>query len=107
MMYKAKGDKHKVKKEKQAVVVDVEVVKSIQQFVEVFVTENRCKQGLNVACNDQLDRKLTGQFLKWMNQDVEKESKVELEAANLKWDDVKSAVQKAAQKWWLEKTGKI
>jgi hypothetical protein len=106
-MFKAKGEKHQVVVQKQAVQIDPEVAKSIDEFVTMFVTENRCQQGLSVACGGQLDRKLTGQFLKWLCQDVLKESKTELEASNLTWDDVNKAVQKAAQKWWLINTATI
>jgi len=106
-LFKAKGDKHKVVAQKTAVQVDPTVAKNIEEFVTLFVTENRCQQGLDVACGGQLDRKLTGQFLKWLCSDVLKESKTELEASNLSWDDVKNAVQKAAQKWWLNKTATI
>ena len=106
-MFKAKGAKHSVQVHKQAVMVDPEIVKGVNEFVNMFVTENRCLQGLSVACNNELDRKLTGSFLKWVCQDVLKESKTELEASNLTWEQVSGAVQKAAQRWWLDRTARI
>lgn len=106
-MFKAKGEKHSVKIQKAPVILNPETVSSVAEFVRMFVTENRCQQGLTVACNNELDRKLTGVFLKWLCSDVLKESKVELEANNLTWDMVSGAVQKAAQRWWLDATTKI
>ena len=107
MMFKAKGEKHQVVVQKQAAIVDPEVVAGVADFVNKFVTENRCLQGLEVACGGQLDRKLTGQFLKWVCSDVAKESKVDLEASGLTWEQVSRTVQTAAQKWWLNRTAKI
>jgi hypothetical protein len=106
-IYKCKGEKHQVKVQKQAAIVDPEIVKGVADFVNMFVTDNRCEQGVSVACGGQLDRKLTGQFLKWLCSDVAKESKAELEASGLTWDQVSKTVQVTAQKWWLAKTGKI
>jgi hypothetical protein len=106
-LFKAKGEKHQVKVQKQAAIVDPEIVKGVADFVNMFVTDNRCEQGVSVACGGQLDRKLTGQFLKWLCSDVAKESKAELEASGLTWDQVSKTVQVTAQKWWLARTGKI
>ena len=106
-VFKAKGSLHSVKVQSAPVIVSPEVVKSVSEFVKTFVTENRINQAISVACNGELDRKLTKNFLSWICKDVQKESVVELEAAGLEWKQVCGAVQKAAQQQWLEKTTAI
>lgn len=100
-VFKAKGEKHKVVKTKQAVQVDPAVAKSIDEFVTLFVTEPRLEQGLTNT--GPADMKNTGAFLKWFCQDVQKESTTELEASNLTWDQVAKAVQIAAREWYKSK----
>lgn len=106
LAFKAKGEKHKVVKTKEAVQVDPEVAKSVEEFVALFVTEGRCEQGLE-AIGGVADPKNTGSFLKWFAADVIKESAVELEAANLTWDDVQKAVQSAARTWFIAKSKQV
>jgi hypothetical protein len=99
--FKAKGEKHKVVRTKEAVQIDPEVAASIDEFVKMFVTENRLEQGLSVT--GPAEMKNTGAFLKWICQDVEKESKTELAASNLTWDQAQKAVQLTARNWYKEK----
>jgi tRNA-binding EMAP/Myf-like protein len=103
LMFKAKGEKHKVVKQKEAAQIDPEVAANIDEFVGLFVTEARLEQGVAIACNGQFDVKLTGSFLKWFNKDVEKESVAELEASKLEWKQVAKAVSSAAREWYQNK----
>ncbi|MDF1699587.1 MAG: RNA ligase family protein [Planctomycetota bacterium] len=102
LLFKAKGAKHQGKKAKVAVEVDVEVLKSIEEFVETFVTTPRCEQGLTEACGDEFDIKKTGVFIGWVCKDVAKESKDELETSDLTWKQVSAEVVRAARTWYLE-----
>jgi hypothetical protein len=95
---KAKGEKHKVTKSKTTVQVDPEVLHSINEFVNYFVTDARVDQGVSVA---GLEMKNMGTFLKWMGEDVLKESADELEASGLTWDQVKAGVQKTAREKYM------
>lgn len=104
-MFKAKGEKHRVKKAPRAVQVDTEVLSSIDEFTAAFVTEPRCEQG--VTNSGSIEMKNIGAFLKWLCMDVEKESKAELEASGLEWKQVAGAVQKAARDWYLAKARAI
>lgn len=103
--FKAKGEKHKVTKTKESVQLNPEVASSIEEFVNLFVTDARIEQGISVCGG--LDVKNTGAFLKWFNTDVKKESVSELEASGLTWDDVQSAVQNNARIKFIEKTRKV
>jgi len=102
LAFKAKGEKHRVKKAPRAVEVDPEEIKSIAAFVETFVTQQRCEQGLTVIMKgEHPDIKRIGEFIGWMSKDVEKESRVELEASGLTWKQVSSAVGAAARGWYM------
>lgn len=103
--FKAKGEKHKVTKTKEFVQIDPEVAATIEDFVTLFVTEPRLDQGLTAVGG--LDIKNIGKFLKWMGQDILKESKAELEASNLEWSDVQSYVQTACRNWFLIKNKEV
>lgn len=100
LAFKAKGEKHREKKAKVAVEVSGDTIASIEAFVSTFVTEARCQHGLRDACGGAKDVKKLGAFIGWMGKDVEKESKVELEAAGLNWKQVSGAVTTAARQWF-------
>lgn len=104
--FKAKGLKHKVVKTKALISVDPEKITTVNEFVEMFLTENRLEQGVREVCRGELDfdKKFIGPFLGWVCKDVEKESKAELEENNLTWNDVSKNVQQTARIWFLKKT---
>jgi len=103
LIFKAKGDKHKVVKQKRPAQVDPEVAKNAADFVELFLTDARLDQGVTEACGGEFDPKRTGDFLKWIGQDVKKESAVELEAAGLEWKQVSKLVTDRARQWYTRK----
>ena len=103
LIFKAKGEKHRVVKNKQAVQIDPEVVRSIEEFVDLFVTEARLEQTLIEVCGGELNMRKMGQFLKWISLDIKKESEAELTAANLTWKQVNKSLSTAARKWYEKK----
>lgn len=104
--FKAKGEKHKVVKVREAVYVDPQVASDINDFVSMFVTEARLEQGL-AAIGGGLEMQNMGPFLKWMNSDIIKESVLELKASNLKWEQVQGAVTGMARQWFMAKNKEI
>lgn len=101
LMFKAKGDKHRVRKSKKAVEVDPDVLRSVEAFVATFVTEARLSQGLAEACPERPTMKDMGGFLRWVGQDIKKESQADLDAAALEWKHVGKAVTSAAKTWFV------
>ncbi|HEX8957258.1 MAG TPA: RNA ligase family protein [Burkholderiaceae bacterium] len=99
-VFKAKGSEHRTVATKAAAQVDANVVASIQDFVALMLTEARLAQGLEAACRGVRDPKLTGAFLAWVQQDVQKESVADLASSNLIWAQVDKAVQNAARNWY-------
>lgn len=103
-MFKAKGEAHRVNKTKSAATVDPEKLKSVAAFVAFSVTEPRLEQGFREAVNEVADPKLTGDFLRWIANDVIKECTPELVDNGLDWKAVASAVSKKASNWYINKT---
>lgn len=103
LIFKAKGEKHQVVKSKQPVEINPQVAENIEQFVTLFVTENRLQQAVTEACKGEYDPKNMGAFLQWIAADILKESVPELEASQLTWKDVNKAINNAAKTWFLNK----
>lgn len=98
-IFKAKGKKHQVTKQRKPVFVDPEVAKSIDQFIQLTVTENRLQQGLD-ALGDDVTMADAGKFLKWLGGDVKNECQAELEVAGLEWKDVSKKVNFTGIEWF-------
>lgn len=105
LVFKAKGEKHKVVKTKKPAQINPEQVTNIDSFIDLFVTENRLEQiAQNIDC---FDMKNTGLFIKQFTMDVYKESVVELEASGMNWKQVIKEVSDRARKWWTTKCNNI
>lgn len=98
--FKAKGDKHKVTKSKNAVQMDPEKAESIRAFVDLVLTPARLQQGVDEAANGEFDKRHIGPFLQWIGGDVKKECQSELEASGLDFKDVGKAIQHTARVWY-------
>ena len=105
LMFKAKGEKHKVVEKAKPAQLDPSVAEGIEQFASMVLTEARIEQGARTVAGGELrfDKKLIGPFLAWVIGDVKKETVAELEASKLEWKMVQGAVSAHARKWYLEK----
>ena len=106
-MFKAKGERHKVVKQKKAVQIDPETVATAADFVELVLTEARMEQAVTEACEGQHDIKKMGSFLQWIGRDVKKESQDELLISGLEWKQVHKQVTAAARDWFIKKTREL
>lgn len=100
LMFKAKGEEHRVNRQKRAVQIDPEVARSVDEFVALVVTPARLEQGLEQVLGGRMDLRRMGDLLQWVGHDVRKESAAELAAAGLEWKQVAKAVGQAAQRWY-------
>jgi len=107
LAFKVKTEAHMVQKTKKAASKDIEVPAGVVEFVEMFVTPARCEQGVTEACGGDATPENTGAFLKWIGQDIKKESEQELSDAGLEWKDVTRHVTQAARQWYLDKAQEI
>lgn len=106
-MFKAKGEKHAVVKQKRVVIVDPELVATVEAFTEKFVTENRLQQGLTDGAGNDASMQQLGNFLKWVGQDIKKESQDELTASDLEWKQVSKQVNTKARGWFIRKVEEL
>lgn len=100
LMFKAKGEEHRVTRQKKAVQLDPEVARSVDEFVALVVTPARLEQGLEQVCGGKVELRRMGELLQWVGQDVHKESAAELATAGLEWKQVAKSVTLAAQRWY-------
>jgi len=107
LMFKVKGEEHETVRQKRPAILDPEVVNSISAFTQKFVTPARLEQAVREGCNGEIDVKKTGDFLKWIGNDVKLESEDELEVAGLEWKHVAKKVSHTAREWWIKECQKI
>lgn len=105
-IFKIKGEKHSSSKVKKTAHVDVEKVNSIKEFVEYAVTENRLNQAMEqVFTTNSIEpsRKGTGDFLRWVVQDIHKEEMDTMVENNLEPKDVNGKISEKARNWFFNK----
>lgn len=106
LVFKAKGEQHKVVNTKAPAQADAEVVNSAKEFANLVLTEARLDQGARAVGGDTptYDMKVIGKFLDWVSKDVKKETAAELEASKLTWEQVSKVVTTQARQWYLAKS---
>lgn len=97
LKFKSKGEKHSISKVKVLNSINEEELNSINEFVEYSVTENRLKQGLDYMKenNIEISQKNTGEYLRWIVNDIIKEESDVIVANKI---DLKKANSKISQK---------
>jgi len=103
LAFKVKGKKHSSSKVKVMAAVDVEKMKSIDEFVDYVLTEARLEQGFKEICDCNADRKYLGNFIKWVCSDVFKEETDTLLASGLTTKEVSSTLSKTIRNWFFNK----
>jgi hypothetical protein len=101
--FKTKGEKHSVSKVTTIASVDTAMVASIQELVEKAVTENRLLQGIEKLkeMGKELDVKSTGDFLRWVVNDVIKEEQDTIIANEIDPKKLNPAVSNKARLWFI------
>lgn len=102
LVFKAKGEKHKNIKTAAPAQVNPEIASSVAAFVDMVLTPARLEQGVRAVAGElNFDARNTGNFVKWITEDVKKETQDELEASNLSWKDVQKPLTEKARGWFL------
>ena len=88
--FKVKGEKHSVTKVKKLASVDVEKLKSIKEFVEYSVTQNRFNQAVENVFGkpEDIDVKKMGDLIRWVVKDITEEESDTLTENGLESKDV-------------------
>lgn len=102
-IFKVKGAKHQNSKVKTLTTVNVEEVEGMRAFIEYAVTENRLEQGISklIENNIPLEMKSTGDFIKWVYNDVIKEESDTIVANKIDVKKLGSAVANKAKVFWM------
>jgi len=102
-VFKSKGIKHSSSKVKTISAVDVEAIQNINEFVEYAVTENRLAQGIDKMkeMGIALEMKSTGDYLRWVYNDVVKEESDTMNENGIDAKKVGSAISAKAKQYWL------
>jgi hypothetical protein len=102
--FKTKGDKHKSSGTKEKVPVDVERVNSMNELVNVLVTESRLKQGFDYLKEHgkPFDRSSTGPYLKWLYDDVIKEELDTIMENGFEPKEISGAISNKGRKYFFE-----
>ena len=100
---KSKGEKHSVSKVKTLNSVDVESLENMNEFVEYAVTENRLKQGIEKLreMNLPISQKSTGDFLRWVVNDIHKEEMDTIVANQIDPKKVNPLISTKARLWYF------
>lgn len=101
-IFKSKGEKHSVSKVKTISPIDVEAIADMKEFVEYAVTENRMKQGIDkmVELGNPLDMKTTGDYLRWVYNDIVKEESDVLVKNQIDLKKIGSFISAKARMYW-------
>ena len=102
-IFKVKGEKHQNSKVKTLTTVDVEAVENINTFIEYAVTKNRLLQGVDKMkeLGLPIEPKTTGEYLRWVYNDVVKEETDTMIANGIDQKKIGSAISAKARIFWL------
>lgn len=102
---KIKGEKHSASKVKTLAAVDVEAAASMRDFIENTVTEARLEQAYDylVEMGRPLDMTSTGEFIRWVYNDLIKEESDTMQASGIDPRKLGSAVSNKARPWFFGK----
>ena len=102
-IFKVKGEKHQNSKVKTLATVDTEAIANINSFIDYAVTENRLMQGVEKMKEMGLpiEPKTTGDYLRWVYNDVIKEESDTMAANGIDPKKIGSAISAKARMFWL------
>ena len=104
--FKVKGEKHSVSKVKTLASVDIEMMNSVNEFIDSVVTENRLTQMLDNLINEKkLEFEMTSikTFLSLVHSDIIKEEQDTIGENNFDQKIVNRKISEKAREWFIEK----
>ena len=101
---KVKGTRHSSSGGKKSASIDPMVAKSIDDFIDKTVTQDRCEQGWTLLKQSTgfVSKVNTGTFVKWLINDVMTEEGDALEFNSLRKEQVLGPLSKAAGTWFIK-----
>jgi hypothetical protein len=104
--FKVKGEKHSVSKVKTLAPVDIEAVRSLNEFVDNVVTEARLEQGLHNLINEQqkpFEMTSMGDFIRWVFNDIVKEESDTIVANQFNPKQLGGPIATKSRLWFINK----
>ena len=101
--FKVKGEKHSSSKVKTLASVDVDSIQAVSDFVDSVLTESRLNQGIEFLKSDgkPVNQTSTGDFLRWVVNDVIKEETDTIIVNQLDYKKINSTVSNKARQWFF------
>jgi hypothetical protein len=109
LCFKAKGEKHQSVAHTKPAQIDPSIANSLTEFAHLVLPVSRLEQGVYAVNNGVLefDNKKIGLFLKWINEDLFKETQGELEVSGLNSKDAYRKCSEVARTWYLSQMKKL
>ncbi len=106
-MFKTKGEKHKNVKESKLIQLAPDQLNNIADLVCSVVTEQRLEQFFEKLKTDNLPltKQSTGLFIKWVQNDIQRENEDTIKASGLPENKVLTEIQNKAREWYFKKVG--
>lgn len=107
--FKAKGDKHSNSKVKKLATIDIAKFESTQSFVNFALEEGRMEQGFNWLKENgkEQSEKSTGDFIRWIFNDVQKECLEEAKESGIEEKDLGKILSTPAKRWFFNRINKL
>lgn len=107
--FKAKDSRHSNSKITKLATVDIEKYGSEQAFIAAVLDEGRLEQGYNWLKENgkNQDQSSTGDFIRWIFNDVIKECSPEMEASGIEEKNLGKLLSGPAKKWYFARLNKI
>jgi len=106
LRFKVKGEKHSVTKVKTLAAVDVEKLKTVEDFIAYAAVDNRLEQGFDelfIKSETAPTMKQMGQFIKWIRNDIVKEESDTMEASGIEEKDIGKTIAIVARAWFMKR----
>lgn len=97
LVFKAKTDRHRVRKQGKAASAREPLPQSALDFVDTFVTPQRVAQAASEVCEEHVDMTSMGKVLAWIMADVQKEAADELAQMDIPFSKLKSSIADATR----------
>lgn len=107
--FKAKGDKHSASKVRKLATVDIAKYETEQSFVAAVLEEGRLEQAFNwlKENNKPQDQSSTGDFIRWVFNDVVKECSPEMEASNIEEKNLGKLLAGPVKRWYFNRLNNL
>lgn len=105
LWFKVKGDEHSASKVNTGAKVSIPSIENKSEVISAVITENRLNQGIDFLkeMNKTIDRKSTGDFIRWVINDIWKEDTDFLIQNNVTPEAGNKIFSEVIRKWYFNK----